>query len=469
MKIVLRLGLFVALMLGLSACPGVTIEFVAPELTAAGSVSTNFQATLDGEDAAQDVICEDRITELSYSFTYSGSLTSWTSYLKGVTTGEEAGRETFTLNSNKVDRDGNTVTVTYTIPAQTSPLLTDGGITTEAITVVPSPRQIGATQLFIGLEGALGAAEALRADPIPVVVNCPANVEEDEPVVISNPSFSSEFTADISGDDGGERSVICDDRATRLTYSFDYSGDLNAWYSYFEGAESNDINGRADFTVNSTPTDGVRFDGNTVTVSYLLSPDSIPTMLKPVIDTQGIVVTPTVKGFTDLVIVVDDNGTDKTIRAEDIPVLNTCDSEESEPVVISNAAYTTGFATTINGSSQDIICNDRQTDVVLSFDYTGDLDSFKIYFQGKRTSTVSPTLTYTSSQIISSDSFAGVFRFEPGKAPRIVTGDEAGISTQAIVVSPSIIGESIPFIQTNNEGDFVALDVEMPIAQTCPN
>ncbi|CAN5804745.1 hypothetical protein BH24DEI2_BH24DEI2_02200 [soil metagenome] len=119
---------------------------------------TDFEATVDGR--LQDVICNDRTTKFSYGFNFDGDLRSWESYLKGVRTGEIAGRISLDLNSNNVgyDRATNRVTVTYEIRPNAAP---------QAIVV--NPKVAGKSQLFLQF-GTYNYK--LLSDPVPILESC---------------------------------------------------------------------------------------------------------------------------------------------------------------------------------------------------------------------------------------------------------------------------------------------------------
>ena len=144
------------------------------------SYATNYQAIVNGN--RRFVICDDRTTELGYEFRYSGRLNSWTSLLRGNTTGTEAGRRTF--DSSQITEPG-LVKAIYEIRATNSPLLTEGPVSSEAelstqgIVVTPDPsdlgprRPIGYTDLIIRVNGSTGRGTSLVSDrPIPVIANC---------------------------------------------------------------------------------------------------------------------------------------------------------------------------------------------------------------------------------------------------------------------------------------------------------
>ena len=460
MKIAMRLVLF-SVIVSLSACTVETTgpgpDAVEPTITR-GSVETDYTAPLDGQD--QFVICQDEDTRLTYTFTYTGDLNRWTSYLQGVTTSEEKGREEFTLSSENIRRDGNTVTVTYLIRAEGAPLLTEGEIDTQGIVVVPEPKELGATQLFLEVEGFDGLEpELLSADPIPVITNCP---EQSDAVELTNASYESEFKASVEGE---TRSVICNDRPTEFSYSFDYSGNLENWSSYFEGETTGQENGRADLTINSGP---VSVEDGRVTVSYLLNPNSAPTQTEPVLETQGIVVSPTLEGETRLYIVTNNGDEEIEIRSDPIPVMSTCPAVEEETVEITGSDYTTNFTTTIDGESRAVICNDQTTNGTVTIDYEGDLETLELYYQGVETGDRTGTVEYnTPEQIRAIDGSGLSFRFTPDQAPQFTAGGEPILTTQGIVITPEILGETQFFVRANGVGEFQALDFEIPVAATC--
>ena len=300
---------------------------------------------------------------------------------------------------------------------------------------------------------------------------CTVNVEpgpdpEPEDITISNIAYESEFTARI---DGETRDVICDDRNTKFSYSFDYSGDLTTWSSYLQGVDSGTINedSRITRTVDATPEEGVVTQGDNIAVYYTLTPESAPTLTAPSIDTQGIVVEPIVKGFTQLFISVE--GTEPVAVTPTLPVLEACSDENvrEEAVEITSASYTTGFELETDGENTEIICDDRKTNVVVDFEYTGDLTSFNLRAVGKRDGVEREIATYTENQIPNVGFFSGVVPFENGQAPRLIAGGKPTLSTQGIVIAPEIVGETLFYVQPNQTGDYELLDFEIPIAAVC--
>ncbi len=108
------------------------------------------------------VICDNLTTRITYSFAYDGALESWTSYLRGVTTGEVEGRATFFPESDGVIYNSDFVEVTYTIPPYNAPL----SVAPQAIVVRPVVR--GYTRLYLQINGYRRGYDFLSRD-IPVV------------------------------------------------------------------------------------------------------------------------------------------------------------------------------------------------------------------------------------------------------------------------------------------------------------
>ncbi len=131
---------------------------------------TSFSATVNGE-ANRSIICDDKVTILSYSFQFSGNLGSWTSYIKG-SQGSEVGRQTLDLNSRFVQYDSanRIVTVTYELPAGSAPLVL--APQTITVTPIPDPQVIGSSKLYLEFPSA-SRPFAFSTKDLPVVDNCP--------------------------------------------------------------------------------------------------------------------------------------------------------------------------------------------------------------------------------------------------------------------------------------------------------
>lgn len=130
---------------------------------------TDATATIDGVE--RYVVCDDRLADLTYFFDYDGVLESWTSYLKGVTTGDVIGRRTFTPDTAGVRFTADDVMVTYTIHAGVAPLDQDDALAPQGIVVVPAPNVIGYTELYLRIESTSSVLR-LVSRKIPVLSNC---------------------------------------------------------------------------------------------------------------------------------------------------------------------------------------------------------------------------------------------------------------------------------------------------------
>lgn len=133
-------------------------------------VSNARYATNYRTDEGRSVICDDRTTELTYSFDYQGDLDRWSSYLEG-SRGGRVGERTFYPDYRGYGAAH--VEVTYGIPPYTAPLSVDpneGEVTPQAIVVVPKPVVIGHTTLYLSVNGY--GSRAFSSDPIPVINNC---------------------------------------------------------------------------------------------------------------------------------------------------------------------------------------------------------------------------------------------------------------------------------------------------------
>ena len=127
---------------------------------------TNYEADVDGDGELRYVICDDRTTFLTYTLRFEGELDTWTSYLRGVRTGEVVGRETFDSRDTRVNRyDEGEAEVEYEIRARGAPLL----VAPQAI--VPRPKVEGYTQLFLEVNGYEEGYE-LSSNDIPVLATC---------------------------------------------------------------------------------------------------------------------------------------------------------------------------------------------------------------------------------------------------------------------------------------------------------
>lgn len=139
------------------------------------TVRTDTRAEIDGVE--RSVICDDRITDLTYGFSFEGPLERWTSYLAGVLSGDVIGYETFQPTDTGVQWESNRVTVTYAIypgiaPLESSPeSVPTNHIQLEAIRVVPVPQVLGYTRLYLEV-GASPDTIRLSSGEIPVLADC---------------------------------------------------------------------------------------------------------------------------------------------------------------------------------------------------------------------------------------------------------------------------------------------------------
>lgn len=163
---------FLLLAATLSGCLVIT-PTPTPQLEVlSATYATNFRT-----DDGTSVICDNRPTTLLYRFTYQGELESWTSYLEGQTLKERKGERTFEPDSNSVVARGEQgFEVQYVMDANFAPYeQSDTEVSPQAIVPVPVPQPtvIGATKLYLILEGASGEARPYSSQDIPVIINCP--------------------------------------------------------------------------------------------------------------------------------------------------------------------------------------------------------------------------------------------------------------------------------------------------------
>jgi hypothetical protein len=130
--------------------------------------TTNYQLDTDGDGNVESVICDDRITELSYNFDYVGKLHRWSSFLEGVLTGQVRGETTFYPGAPQVDYSPESVEVTYKILPTAAPLVKAD---TADIAITPTPSVIGYTQLKVRVNGHYTSIR-LTSQEIPVVATC---------------------------------------------------------------------------------------------------------------------------------------------------------------------------------------------------------------------------------------------------------------------------------------------------------
>lgn len=144
---------------------------VTPLRVLEATFRTNFSAN------GQPAICSNLTTTVSYSFHYQGELESWTSYFRGVTLNQIKGERTFTPDGPEVNPyETNGYEVAYNLGPNFAPYSTDEtGLGAKAIVPVPVPQpvKIGASKLYLVLEGEDGDAQPYVSPEIPVIENCP--------------------------------------------------------------------------------------------------------------------------------------------------------------------------------------------------------------------------------------------------------------------------------------------------------
>jgi hypothetical protein len=142
--------------------------------------TSNFSATINGSKKA--VVCDNKITEVTYTFRYSGKLASWESALVGDKTGDKKGQASFNSRSSGVTVSNGKVEVVYTIPFGSTPLNTGPvqaqaagsvAITPQSIIVVEDPKVIGGISLDLKVIDDVGDSDKGNFGGIPVVNNCP--------------------------------------------------------------------------------------------------------------------------------------------------------------------------------------------------------------------------------------------------------------------------------------------------------
>jgi hypothetical protein len=163
--------MIVSLAFVLSGC---VLEFVdvpsAFEITDA-RFSTNHVLDLgvNGETGAENqpefVICNDLPTQLIYTFSYTGLLSQFRSYLRGEDTGSVPADGDKTFSTSGL---GNPITVTISIPAGLAPrLMAPGALEANAIGVQGI---IGYSTLHLDF---LGTEEDKVSRKIAIIDNCP--------------------------------------------------------------------------------------------------------------------------------------------------------------------------------------------------------------------------------------------------------------------------------------------------------
>jgi len=158
------------------------------------------------------------------------------------------------------------------------------------------------------LAGLLGGCLIITPTPVPEL-----NVLEA--------SYSTNFSAN------GEP-VICDNRATTLSYRFTYEGELESWTSYLQGQTLGQIKGERTFDPNSEGVSAIGAQG--FEVQYVMSPYFAPYNADPKasLSPQAIVVVPVPQpneiGATKLFLTLSGSGEEARFVSDAIPVISNC-------------------------------------------------------------------------------------------------------------------------------------------------
>lgn len=142
-------------------------------------------------------------------------------------------------------------------------------------------------------------------------------------LVLRNASYRTNVRATV---DGRERFIICDNRTTTLSYSFDYTGALLSWRSYLRGRNTGTIRGDRRFTLADVVRPG------RVEVTYTIPPYQAPLSVNELPDAAAIapesiivVPRPTVVGASELRLEVNGIGRSVVLSGRDpIPVVDNC-------------------------------------------------------------------------------------------------------------------------------------------------
>jgi hypothetical protein len=145
-------------------------------------------------------------------------------------------------------------------------------------------------------------------------------------VTIFEAAYGTNYSATVNGEP--DRSIICDDRTTVLSYSFRYSGNLGSWVSYIKGSKGGET-GRLTLDLNSK---FVQHDvaNRQVTVTYDLLAGSAPLLMSPQASavTPNIIITPVpdpvVLGSSKLFLEFPSASRPYQFSTKDLPVVDNC-------------------------------------------------------------------------------------------------------------------------------------------------
>jgi hypothetical protein len=139
-------------------------------------------------------------------------------------------------------------------------------------------------------------------------------------VTISNARYQTSFSATVNGQPN--KSIICDNKETTLSYSFQFSGNLGSWTSYIKG-NLGSVVGRQTLDLSSN---FVLYDSatRTVTVTYTLRAGSAPLLLAPQTITVTPIPNPTVIGKSKLYLEFPNTSRAYAFSTDELPVVTNC-------------------------------------------------------------------------------------------------------------------------------------------------
>jgi hypothetical protein len=111
------------------------------------------------------------------------------------------------------------------------------------------------------------------------------------------------------------------------------------------------------------------------------------------------------------------------------------------------------YRATVDGKNQPVICDDRQTTLSFSFNYTGSLDNYRVVLQGVSTGDRAPV--QNSTQSASGGRVAGTITIPAGLAPL------------AIVPQPKVRGKTRVIIELNQDPNFYVRFNDVPVLASC--
>ncbi|MDZ7703253.1 MAG: hypothetical protein U5L04_02055 [Trueperaceae bacterium] len=135
---------------------------------------------------------------------------------------------------------------------------------------------------------------------------------------ITDASYGTNFR------DRDNNSIICDNYTTRLTYRFEYQGELRSWRSFIRGENTGNVRGERDFALTDDRRD--RYGSDYVEVTYDIPPERAPLSLDAGLSPESIVVVPnpTILGYSRLMLTVRGDDEHYDYESDPIPVVSVC-------------------------------------------------------------------------------------------------------------------------------------------------